>query len=361
MQTIAQIVQHLRPGGIETMVLDLTRFTDKNEQTFIISLEGTKEAAIKNWPRLKPFANRLFFLDKKPGLSLSLLLELRSLLKKLNVDAVHTHHIGPLLYGGIASRLAGTRLLIHTEHDAWHLSQKRRRILQRFVIKLAKPLLVADAKTVAAAMQRYLKLKDIRIIRNGVDTHRFVPGDAASARGKLGLPLNITLIGCSGRLEPVKGQQDLIKALTFLPENIHLAIAGTGSLEKKLKILAKKLNLEHRVYFLGHLEDMPLFYQSLNIFCLPSLNEGYPLAPLEAQACNIPTIVTDVGGSHETLCPDIGHLVPANNSEQLAIAIQKLMISGKKVTSRNFVKTHGDVREMTKAYFALRYTGVQYE
>lgn len=357
MTTVVQVVQHLIPGGIETMALDLTAFCEAHEKTIIISLEGNHLSAVSNWPRLQAVADQLIFLDKKPGLRPSLILRLCRLFKRLGVDVVHTHHIGPLLYAGTAARLAGINCLIHTEHDAWHLNEPRRRKLQRWVNRLTRPSLVADAETVAAKMRHYLKLENIRVIRNGIDTERFTPGDQKKARQVLGLPQDVPLIGCSGRLEAVKGQKILIDALAQLDPSVHLALAGTGSIEAELRHLVRNLNLGKRVHFLGRIDEMPGFYQALDIFCLPSLNEGLPLSPLEAQACDIPAVVTDVGGSSETLCPLSGELIPAENVDAMAVTLSKMLVSHPRkfhTGPRGFVQKQGDVRLMARAYAELR-------
>lgn len=361
MTTVVQIVQHLKPGGIETMALDLTDFCEDHEKTIIISLEGDYLSSVNKWSRLRSFTDKIIFLNKKPGLSPLLPFQLSRLLKKLNVDVVHTHHIGPLLYAGIAARLAGIKCLIHTEHDAWHLNDRRRCTLQRWVIRLTRPLLVADAETVATKMRCFLKINDIHVIRNGIDTERFTPGDQTDARHRFGLPQDVQLIGCSGRMEKVKGQNILIYAMAQLPQTVHLTLAGSGSTEVELRQLVKTLNLSHRVHFLGQIDDMPDFYRALDIFCLPSLNEGYPLSPLEAQACNIQSAVTDVGASSETLCPHSGKLIPPENIDKMALILNKmvqLQILKSHISPRHFVQDQGDVRRMAQAYANLRYEGV---
>ena len=357
MSTVVQVVQHLKPGGIETMALDLSAFCESDEMTLIVSLEGDLKTALRNWPRLQSISDKLIFLGKAPGLNLLLIIRLMRLFKRLKVNVVHTHHIGPLLYAGIAARLAGVDCLIHTEHDAWHLTNARRRNLQRWVIRMTHPLLVADAQSVATSMQHYLKLKNLRIIRNGIDTERFTPGDRTRARQILCLPQKVQLIGCSGRLEIVKGQEILIHALADLPPNAHLALAGTGSTEIMLRQLSKSLNLSDRVHFLGHVDEMPVFYQALDIFCLPSLNEGLPLSPLEAQACNIPAAVTDVGGASETLCPYSGALIPPENAAAMASTLRNMLVPKERNLQpcpRDFVRKQGDIHHMARSYSRLR-------
>jgi len=101
---------------------------------------------------------------------------------------------------------------------------------------------------------------------------------------------------------------------------------------------------------------MPTFYQSLDLFCLPSLNEGFPLSPLEAQSCNIKTLVTDVGASKETLCPNSGEFVVANDPQAMANALFSMLSNTINTHPREFVQLHGDVHRMAKSYAALRQT-----
>jgi len=359
MKTVIQVVQHLRPGGIETLVLDLLLFSPKDEKTIILSLEGDMESAIQNWPKLSIYRENLCFVDKKPGISLALLSTLIKIFNKHSVTAVHTHHIGPLLYSGLAARLCGIKHLTHTEHDAWHLNNKKRCLLQRVAIKMLKPTLVADAQTVADNMRQKLKCKNpITVIRNGINSQQFIPGDQRTARKLLNLPKNVPMIGCSGRMETVKGQHVLIHALNILPITIHIAFAGSGSKESELRALSDKLGLTERVHFIGHTDQMPTFYQALDVFCLPSLNEGFPLSPLEAQACNIQTLVTDVGASKETLCPHSGQHVPANDPQKMAKALFDMLKNPTIEKPRDFVTQQGDVKTMAIAYANLRNKGV---
>ncbi|WP_413701775.1 glycosyltransferase [Psychromonas sp. KJ10-10] len=355
MNTVLQIVQHLRPGGIETLALDLCNFNHADERVLIVSLEGTLEQALKAWPRLEAMRAQLIFLDKQPGLRPSLVSQLVKIIKQSGAQTVHSHHIGPLLYAGLATRISGVKHFIHTEHDAWHLQDSKRRRLQRWAVKITRPTLVADAQTVAINMQEQLNCdQPITVIRNGIDSEYFIPGNSDSARDRLKLPNNVKIIGCSGRLEKVKGQAILIEALAKLPNDTHLALAGSGSMEEKLKQLVSEPGLQKRVHFLGHIDSMPEFYQALDVFCLPSLNEGFPLSPLEAQACDIATLVTDVGGAKETLCPDSGKFVIANNSEKMAQELLSMSHQPCAMKPRKHIKAQGDVRVMANAYRDLR-------
>lgn len=352
---LIQVVQHLKPGGIETLALELDKLnTDQIGQHYILSLEGNKADALKKWPRLQEVASRLIFMDKAPGFKPGLIVQLARLFRELKIATVHSHHIGPLLYAGAAARLARVPHLIHTEHDAWYLSNKATCRLQKRLLSLLKPKVVADAKRVALDISTYLNCPAPAVILNGIDTEKFIIGNQVMARAKFNLPYAQFLIGSSGRLEPEKGHQYLIQAMMLLPKQVHLVIAGHGSQYLALKQLSDKLGLTERVTFLGRVDDMVSFYQGLNVFCQPSLKEGMPLAPLEAQACGVPAVVTATGGSREALCPISGRIVQKGNPPALASALLEAMFSETDATiPRRFVTEHADIRSTVAAYQAL--------
>lgn len=336
------------------MALDLVSHAAAAERNYIVSLEGDTQEALRHWPRLAQFSHRLVFLGKKPGWNWRLVRVLRDLFREVGATSVHTHHIGPLVYGGLAARAAGIEELIHTEHDAWHLRAPKRRILQRAVLRIVRPTLVADAEAVATGVRTTLGIEQVGVIRNGIDTARFVPGDQAKARTALGLPLNVRLVGTAGRLEPVKGHQSLIEALRLLPKHVHLAIAGNGSQMPVLQEFSLLHGLHSRVHFLGRVDDMPRYYQALDLLCLPSHQEGMPLAPMEAQACGIPTVATAAGGTPEAVCPKTGALVPVGSVRALALALRRRLYTPMRASPREFARKRCDVRNMTEAYAALR-------
>lgn len=352
--TVVQVVQHLRPGGIETLVLELARLAPAGEQVWIVSLEGNRDQAVAAWPRLELVAERLIFLDKHPGWRPDVAVKLWRLFRRLAPQAVQTHHIGPLIYAATAARLAGVPYRIHTEHDAWHLEDAQRLRLQRTFLTLARPRLVADAEHVAEAVRGRLPGVEVAVIRNGIDSEHFVACERAAARARLALPEDVRLVGCAARLTAVKGHRFLIEALSRLPEDIHLALAGQGEEEAALRALVDTTGLAGRVHWLSNLDDMPGFYSALDLFCLPSLAEGMPLSPLEAQSCGVPVVVTDVGGSREAVDPDSGRLVPSADAGAIAVAIEAVLAGAAGRGPREFVREHGDIRAMLRAYADLR-------
>lgn len=335
------------------MVLELCRSLAPEFDMHVVSLEGTNEQLKSAWSRAALLGAQLHGLDKAPGHDVKMTARLVKLLRHLRPMAIHTHHIGPLLYGGLAARLAGVRVLVHTEHDAWHLSSPRRRRLQRVALALLRPKLVADARLVADALVESIPSSRPRIIHNGIDTEQFTPADRAESRRALGLPLDAQIVGTAGRLDPVKGHDLLIRALVDLPRNVVLAIAGDGSRRPVLEELARSLQVHERTTFLGQIDDTVTFYRCLDVFCLPSHCEGLPLVLLEAQACGIPVVATDVGAVREALAGGSSFLVPAGDIPGLVSGIRRAMRARTQTDSRSFVVEQYDVRQMARAYRAL--------
>ncbi len=319
---IVHVVQHLAPGGLEVMALELARAQGAlGADARVLSLEGEMAQAIAAWPRLAAQRDALLFAGKRPGLDPALVLRLVALFRRLRPHCVHTHHAGPLLYAGLAARLAGVPVRLHTEHDAWHLADPRRRRLVRAARALAAPRLIADAPHVGQAVAAALGGAPPVVVMNGVDTARFVPGDRAMARAALGLPAGVRMLGVAARLERVKGVDVALAALALLPSDVHLAIAGAGSEAASLRAQAEALGIAPRVHWLGMLDDMARFPPALDLLIVPSRNEGLPLAPLEAQACGVRVVAAMVGGVAAALCPQTGRLVPPENPAALAAGV----------------------------------------
>lgn len=351
------VVQHLRTGGIEVLALNLLDKLRGQREIHIVALEGTKAKAFEDWSVLYDYQSRLHFVNKKEGVSLFALLKLIALFLRYRPVAVHTHHIGPMIYGGIAARLCAVRNLIHTEHDGWHLQKNAQ--LQSRMMKWLKPTMIAVAWHVGQCVAKQCMTKMPQIVHNGIDIKNFSPSHKMLARLCQYLPQSPRIIGCAGRLEEVKGQRYLINALQYLPEDVHVAFAGDGSLKEDLKSYTNDLNLSHRVHFLGHVNHMRGFYCALDVFCLPSLNEGFPLSPLEAQACGTPSVLSNVGGCAEALCPDTGFLAEAGNVEELADKLLMALERKQEQSPRQFVLEHFDLSEMAARYDELYVSSAQ--
>jgi glycosyltransferase involved in cell wall biosynthesis len=184
---------------------------------------------------------------------------------------------------------------------------------------------VADAHIEAQMVDR----RKVHVLHNGVDVDQFHPDadSRAKVRRKLGLNDEFLWLA-AGRLEPVKDYPTLLRAFALLPQNAQLAIAGEGSQASELCRLSASLGVEGRVRFLGFQSDVRPWMHAADSFVLSSLWEGLPVSLMEAGACALPAVATDVPGSREVIVRNrTGRLAPSGCSAALARAMTATMDS----------------------------------
>jgi glycosyltransferase involved in cell wall biosynthesis len=168
------------------------------------------------------------------------------------------------------------------------------------------------------------------VVPNGVDTEKFKPLGKENARNLLNLPVDKNIVLFVGALRGIKGVDYLIEAAkNFVNTNTELYMVGRDDgLKKNLLKMAYELKITDLVKFIGPVnhEDIPLWISASDILVLPSLSEGRPNVVLEALACEVPVVATDVGGIPELMINgETGYLVPAKNSLELSKKVNKLL------------------------------------
>jgi glycosyltransferase involved in cell wall biosynthesis len=168
-------------------------------------------------------------------------------------------------------------------------------------------------------------------VNEAVRLERFqgVKVDVITKKGSLGIPSDVPLIGCIGRLVEQKGYRYLLKAAerVILSEpRAYFLIIGDGPLENELKSQAAELGIREQVVFAGARSDIEEILPCLDIFVLASLWEGMPISILESMASDIPVVATDVPGTCDLIvhCMN-GLLVPPTDSDGLSEAILSLI------------------------------------
>jgi glycosyltransferase involved in cell wall biosynthesis len=168
-------------------------------------------------------------------------------------------------------------------------------------------------------------------IHNGISYRKFErrQGDGASVRLRLGAASDEFLLVCVARLSEQKAIDILLSAMArVLSDGLRCrcVIVGDGPLRKQLTEQALALRLNGYVFFEGFQEDVRPYLQAANAFVLTSHKEGLPLALLEAMACGLPCIVTNVGGNGEAITHGVhGLVVPPDSAKNVAEAISYLV------------------------------------
>jgi UDP-glucose:(heptosyl)LPS alpha-1,3-glucosyltransferase len=167
-------------------------------------------------------------------------------------------------------------------------------------------LIVAISARVRAELIRHYAVppEDIRVIYNGVDTHRFhpvVPGERAAARRRLEVPADALLALFMGTGFERKGLVHLLRALPAAGEKVWLVVAGRDAEIGRYQALAGSLGVAERIRFLGPVTQPELIYAAADVLVLPTLYEPFSNAGLEALASGLPVITTRAAGVSELL------------------------------------------------------------
>ena len=246
-------------------------------------------------------------------------------LKQESPDVIHAHLPHAVWFARWSRLAAPIRVVIDTLHSS-HTGSLGRRMGYRLSNWLPDEV-TAVSHAVADAHLASKMADRITVLPNGVDTDEWRPDPAArtSLRNELSLHDEF-LWFAAGRLEPVKDYPTLLSALAQLPPTARLVIAGIGPCESQLRQQSTALNLDSRVHFLGFEPNVRRWMQAADGFVLSSLWEGLPMALLEAAACGLPAVATDVPGTREAVLEGrTGWLAPPRDPTALAECMRMTM------------------------------------
>lgn len=316
------------PGGAETVLVELACRTAARGHGTRVALVGhgwvhdaVRAAGIE--PDLVP--------GQGTSWSIAYLHALVRLIRRYHIDVIHSHLFGSNVYCSLAGRLTGTPVVatFHGEVDIGATDRRAR--LKARLIDAGPNTIAFVSHALRRHMVEHLGLSAGRCVtvHNGIDPAAYADVAPAPLRAELGLPDDTVLIGALGNIRPAKGYDILLEAARHLADlPVALVIAGEGERNGLLgELLARRreLGLEGSVHFIGYRSDKAAFLHALDAFVLSSTSEGLPLAPLEAMACGIPVVATNVGGVPEIIEDRVtGLLVAPRDPAALAAGLHEL-------------------------------------
>jgi glycosyltransferase involved in cell wall biosynthesis len=281
---------------------------------------------------------------------------LQRLLREEVWDLVHTHTSKAGILGRWAAHRAGVPGIVHTPHGHVFYGYYGSVVTGAFIRLERRAANWCHRLVALTAADREDHLRfgvgapsQWDVIHSGVD---FAPlsataTDRAAMRMELGIGRQDLVIGTLGRLAAVKGQQDLVRAfsvlLSVVPE-ARLLLVGDGEQEVALRSLASDLGVISRCVFGGWRQDVGDVLRAVDIFALPSHNEGMGKALVEAMYLGCPVVATNVGGIPELITDGVeGLLVAPRDPASLAEALQRLVADvalRQRLGSRAAVRAH---------------------
>ncbi len=369
---IVHLVYRFDTGGLENGVVNLINHlpSDRFRHAVVALTQVTDFAR-----RVRHADVEVVAMNKPPGHGVWLYPRLFSLFRRMAPAIVHTRNIAAL-EAQVPAWMAGVPVRIHSEHgrDVDELGGKQARY--RMLRRLHRPFVqhhVALSRELADYLRLEVGVPDAALTElcNGVDTERFSPVAQGPAPID-GCPFDAArcfLVGTVGRMQTVKNQpllaQAFARALAIAPDlrsSLRLALVGDGPLRAQCDTLLIEDGVRDLAWLPGERADVPAVMRGFSLFTLPSLTEGISNTILEAMACGLPVVATNVGGNASLVERGVtGELVPSGDVEALARQIvaaahdpQKARRMG--LAGRARVEQHFSLASMVAAYQRLYQT-----
>ena len=317
-------------GGTEQVIRQLvTNFDPANFECEIACIEG-KIGVIGQTLQAEHRIN-IHSRQRAAGLDLGTILWLRKLIKGGSFDIVHCHQYSPYTYGWFAHWGTGARV-VFTEHGRFHPDQyrKKAKYINPLLARTTHKLIAISAATRDALVEyEYLPRDRISVIYNGIAPITIDEEQRSALKAQLQIEPDETVIGTVARLDTVKNQALMLKALrALLDQNlrVRLILVGDGPERKNLEQLTINLNLQQSVIFTGFQSQSANYLSLMDIFLLPSFTEGTSMTLLEAMSLGIPTVATRVGGTPEIVADgETGLLIESDDLSGFTSAIHLLL------------------------------------
>lgn len=255
------------------------------------------------------------------------------MIRALRPHIVHTHTAKAGVLGRVAARLAGSRNVVHTYHGhvlRGYFDPGRSAVFRAVERRLGRTtrVLIAVSQSVKDDLVALgiAPADRIRVIPLGLELQPLTGAlPRGSLRGEAGVPDGAPLVGIVGRLTAIKDVGTFLAAavrVRAVVESARFAVVGDGELRAALEADAARRGLSGVVHFHGWRHDMAPVYGDLDVVVNTSINEGTPVALIEAMAAGRPVVATRVGGTPDLLGDGArGRLVPPGDAEAIASAV----------------------------------------
>ena len=336
---VVHVVYRFDMGGLENGVVNIiNNMTADKYRHAVIALTNVTDF------RSRVIRSDVVFygLNKAPGHAFWLYPELFRLFKKLRPAIVHTRNLAALEVL-VPAWIAGVSVRIHGEHGRdvgdFDGTNKKFQWLRRIYAPFVSHY-VALSRDLAGYLTEKVHISANRItqVYNGVDSVRFSPRQLSDRKIGQGCPFtgsNLWIVGTVGRMQTVKDQLTLtrafLRALEIAPSlktHVRLVLVGEGPLREQCLRLLTSAQIAHLAWLPGERNDISAIMHGLDCFVLPSLAEGISNTILEAMACGLPVIATNVGGNADLVLHGItGYIEPAGEVNAIAHRLVELATS----------------------------------
>jgi len=330
------LISSLERGGAERQVTELVRRIDRRRFVpTVCSLSSLVPLA----DRLPNPAAELVVVEKRSKFDWSVIGRVAQIMRERRTRVVHAFHFEAEMVARLAARRAGVPVVIASERNTDYRRPLIQTVGQRLTISRVD-FVIANSEAGKRFTMKTLGLAGdrIRVIRSAVDVDRFRPLDASELRRSLHLDADAPVVGMVASFKRQKNHGDFFRMAQAVARRFPKArfacvgaplrdnLQGADDYYREVTALAAAAKLGDRLLLLGSRDDMPTVYSMLQVKVLPSSREGTPNAVLEAMACGVPVVVTDVAdNAHIVPDGDVGFVVPVGDVEALTDRVGRLL------------------------------------
>jgi glycosyltransferase involved in cell wall biosynthesis len=316
-------------GGAEGVLHKLCCFLPSRGFRCSIATFGAREGVEQQFPcPVRVLLSRPYHWTSLPHA-----LAFARLLHSERIEIVHTFFPTSDLWGGVVARLSGCPILVSSRRDMGIVRSRKHRVPYILMSPLFTQVQAVSEKVREFCIREdHLPPEKVVTVPNGVDLEAIDAHSSGERNALFGLNGNSRVITTVANVRSVKGIDILIRAAVSVVEQVseaHFVVIGETqepSYLQELLELARQLGVARNISFIGGHNDVYALLKASDLFCLPSRSEGMSNALLEAMACRLPCVATDVGGNPEVVIDgQTGFLVPTENPHALATQIIALL------------------------------------
>lgn len=281
--------------------------------------------------------------------------KIRRFVQREKVSIVHTFFETSDLWAGPIAKLSGCPVLVSSRRDLGILRSRKHRIGYKVLKRFYDSVLTVSPQVREFCIQEDgLDPIKVQTLFSGVDMDCVATATGRSAmRRQLGISEIAPVVTTVGNIRKIKGIDVLLEAASFVcrehPNAVFLVIGRKSEADhcRELESRISALGLAENFKMLGSREDIFSILRMSDAFCLPSRSEGFSNALIEAMACSLPCVATNVGGNREVIIQrETGFLVPSEDPCEMALALTRLLsdpsqaramgVRGKKIVQDRF-------------------------
>jgi glycosyltransferase involved in cell wall biosynthesis len=355
---VLEIIKALDVGGAEILLVERLAAADRTRFDYRVAyLDPIRSGLVE---RLTRSGTPAWNLGVERRHDWGWIMRLRAYILNESIDVVHVH--SPLAAVGVRAAVhsLGRRrpALISTQHSIWY--HRITHLLAAATGGLDDLVIAVSKAAAASSVNRYAR--DVRVLHHGINRERMTQARLQRGHLELGLGLGAgRRVVTVANYRPEKGHRDLVAAAELVhrwhPE-LHFMTVGQGPLQGEIESLVKARNMSGYFKVLGPQPDAYQFSACADVFVLPSLREGRPVALMEAMAEGVACVATGVGGVPDLITPGVsGLLVNSKNPAELADAIDSILTcpglqarlgcaAAAASTGFDIVRTAGEIEQM---------------